>query len=174
MCDRVINNICLLHKIALVWSISRNIFQPMNYSACLVGYGTSKNDNKKKISEALYISQCPLEWQLPNLLPKTVPLLIVTPSNPTPRDCPVKDCGNYYCRNRFPTQLLKVLSQIINVIPRKTTVSKMSQLHISYILIIKFNETFIALTIHLEIIINHRTLTDGDTVLLDRIFLPSQ
>ena len=165
MCDRVINNICLMHKIALVWSISRNIFQPMDYAVGPVGYGTSKNDNKKNFLKRSTFHSALQNGNSPTFLPKTVPLLIVTPSNPTPRDCPVKDCGNYYCRNRFPNQLLKVLSQIINVIPRKTTVSKMSWLHISYILIIKFNETFIALTIDLEIIINHRALTDGDTVL---------
>ena len=32
MGDRAINNICLIHKIALIWSILRNIFQPMDYA----------------------------------------------------------------------------------------------------------------------------------------------
>ena len=32
-----------MDKIALVWSISRNIFQPMDYAAGHVGYGTTKN-----------------------------------------------------------------------------------------------------------------------------------
>ena len=40
-----------MHKIALVWSISRNIFQPMDYAAGPVGYGTSKTDNKKNFLE---------------------------------------------------------------------------------------------------------------------------
>ena len=43
MGHRAISNICLMHKIALVWSISRNIFQPMDYAAGHVGYGTTKN-----------------------------------------------------------------------------------------------------------------------------------
>ena len=33
MGDRAINNTCLIHKIALVWSISRNTFQPIGYAA---------------------------------------------------------------------------------------------------------------------------------------------
>ena len=35
MGDRAINNTCLIHKIALVWSISRNTFQPIGYAASL-------------------------------------------------------------------------------------------------------------------------------------------
>ena len=51
MGDKAINNIYLMHEIALVWSISRNVFQPMDYVACLAVYGTI---DKKYFSETLY------------------------------------------------------------------------------------------------------------------------
>ena len=71
-------------------------------------------------------------------------------------------------------QLVKVLGEIIiNAIPRTNTVFKMSQLQISYILIIKFNETLIVLSTDLEIAIDHRVLSEDDAVLLDETFLPS-
>ena len=70
--------------------------------------------------------------------------------------------------------MIKVLGQIItNVIPRANAVFKMSQLRISYILIIKFSETLIILSTDLETTIDHQTLTDGDAALSDGTFLPS-
>ena len=55
MGDMAINNICLIHKIALVWNISRNIFQPLDYASSLV------MQLKKfffHFSESLYNCQC--------------------------------------------------------------------------------------------------------------------
>ena len=151
------NNICFIHKIALVWSIYRNIFQRMDYAASLVV-------QLKNVLIFLKHSTIHCAFQdvnSPTFLPKIILLLIVTLSNPTLGDSPLKIGGNSYYRNSFPskkhflpTQLLKILGQIIiNVIPRTNAVLKMSQLHISYILIIKFIET---LTNELKSIIRRR------------------
>ena len=42
-----------MHKIVLVWSISRNIFQPMDYATYVEGYVTTKK-YFFDFSEALY------------------------------------------------------------------------------------------------------------------------
>ena len=51
------------------------------------------------------------------------------------------------------------------VIPSANTVVTMSQLQISYILIIKFIEMLFILSTDLEITIDYQTLTDIDAVL---------
>ena len=58
------------------------------------------------------------------------------------------------------------------VIPSANTVITMSQLQISYILMIKFIEMLFTLTTDLEITIDYQTLTDGDAVLSVGTFLP--
>ena len=69
--------------------------------------------------------------------------------------------------------VIKVLGQtIINAKPRTNTVFTLSQIHISYILIIKLSETLIILSTDLEITIDCQMLTDDDAVLSDGTFLP--
>ena len=63
--------------------------------------------------------------------------------------------------------------EISMVIPSANTVVTMSQLQISYILIIKFIEMLFILSTDLEITIDYQTLTDIDAVLSAGTFLPS-
>ena len=84
MPERDMNNICLIHKIALVWSISRNIFQLMDYATSLV---VQPKNVLFDFSEALYNSKYLLGCLLPKL--------------PTKDNSRLKVVGNHYYRNRF-------------------------------------------------------------------------
>ena len=114
----------------------------------------------------------------PTFLPKTIPLLIVTPQT-QPFDISHLNWWNRHYMNYFPNekhfyqQSLNALGQMLCVIARTNTVPKMSQLHISYIFIIKFMETLIILSTNLEITIDHQTSTNGDAVQSSRTFSPS-
>ena len=72
MGDGAISNICLIHKIALVWSVPRNIFQPMDYAERLAVQ--LKNIFLIFLKHSA-IHSALLEAKSPPFLPKTTPHL---------------------------------------------------------------------------------------------------
>ena len=89
-----------MHKVALVWSSSRNIFQPIGHAASVEGYVTTKK-HFYDFSEALYNLRWPLGCQLPNFPTKDSPLSDHNTIKPNPQDSPVKVGGNHYYKNLF-------------------------------------------------------------------------